>query len=122
MLHVIFVGKIIMEDGRMKKFMTTFFVLFSLVLFAQSSQKIEFGDAWNSQGFALESESGYGVTVNYSIENFTLSQENIEGQLQHVISLPGNFLPNDEGMPNLPGNGRYIAIPQNARAELRIVD
>ncbi|HPR17380.1 MAG TPA: C25 family cysteine peptidase, partial [Candidatus Cloacimonadota bacterium] len=106
----------------MKKFMTTFFVLFSLVLFAQSSQNIEFGDAWNSQGFSLESENGFGVTVNYSIENFTLSQENIDGQLQHIISLSDKFLPNDEGLPNLPGDGRYIALPQNARAEWRIVD
>ena len=38
-----------------------------------------------------------------------------------VLELPGTLLPNNEGAPNLPGNGRFIAIPQGAVAQFEIV-
>ncbi|MFO7614841.1 MAG: C25 family cysteine peptidase, partial [Bacteroidales bacterium] len=37
------------------------------------------------------------------------------------VELPGFWLPNDEGYPNLPGGGRYIAIPQGSEPVLKIV-
>lgn len=36
--------------------------------------------------------------------------------------IPGIFLPNQKGAPNLAGTGRYIAIPQGAYAKITIVD
>ncbi len=39
----------------------------------------------------------------------------------NIIQLPGHFLPNDEGAPDLPGNGRYIAVPQGAVPVLNII-
>ena len=37
------------------------------------------------------------------------------------LHLPGVFLPNDEGKPDLPGTARYIAIPQGADASFEII-
>ncbi|MCF7794709.1 MAG: hypothetical protein K9N39_12005, partial [Candidatus Cloacimonetes bacterium] len=106
----------------MRSFLVTVLLILVFSLFADQAQTISYDDSWNSQGFSLQSESSFGVDINYSIEQFQLSQQNIDGEMQHVISMGNNFLPNDEGMPNLPGNGRFIAMPQGARAELQIVD
>ena len=106
----------------MRKFLVLFFVFTCFLLFADQSQIIEYNDSWNEQGFSLEQQSGIGVQLNYSIKQLIVGEENINGELMQTVSLPGNILPNDEGMPNLPGNGRYIAIPQGSIAELQILN
>ena len=106
----------------MRKFLVLVFVFTCFLLFADNARVIEFNDSWNVQGFSLEQQGNRGVQLNYSINRFIVAQENINGELQQTISLPGNFLPNDEGMPNLPGNGRFIAIPQGSKAELQILN
>ena len=45
----------------------------------------------------------------------------INGKTMKLVTLPDEFLPNDEGAPNLPGSGRYIALPHGAKAKLTIV-
>ena len=106
----------------MKKILVLLFVFTALLLFADQTQIVQYTDSWGEQGFSLEQSSDFGLQVNHSIEQFILGEENVEGELLRTVSLPGNILPNDEGMPNLPGNGRYIAIPQGSTAELRILD
>lgn len=106
----------------MRKIFILLFVFSFLLLFAEQARVIEFNDAWNEQGFSLERENDSGIRINYSINRFIVANENINGALQQTISLPGNILPNDEGMPNLPGSGRFIAFEQNAKVELKILD
>ena len=108
-----------MEDRFMRKLLVLFLMFAAFMLLADQPQVIQFTDSWGEQGFNLQQQSDFGVQVNHSIERFILAEENIDGEMLHTVSLPGNMLPNDEGMPNLPGNGRYIAIPQGASAELR---
>ncbi len=36
------------------------------------------------------------------------------------LSLPDVLLPGDEGAPNLPGTGQYVALPQGAIASVKI--
>ena len=45
----------------------------------------------------------------------------INGEPMKNLLLPGVFLPNDEGAPNLPGFSRMIAIPQGAEASFKII-
>jgi len=78
-------------------------------------------DSWGKAGYTLESQNGNKVIVNYSIENFSLEAVQINGKSMMNLELPGVFLPNDAGAPNLPGTGRYIAIPQGAKANLTIL-
>ena len=104
----------------MKK-LTFLVLLVGLLSLAYASQEIRYENPWGAAGFSLMQRSDSGVGINYSIETFTLNDTRINGEdLQNVL-LPGNLLQNDEGAPNLPGNGRYLAIPQGSQAELRII-
>ena len=84
------------------------------------SQKISYSDNWGNEGFYLAKENIAGVKVNYSIHEFTFENIEIKGEAMKKPMLPGHFLPNDEGAPDLPGKGRYIALPQGAKAVLNI--
>ena len=97
-------------------------LLLSLMSLAFATEEIRYEDPWGAAGFSLMQRSSNGVSINYSIESFTLDDTRINGEDMQNVLLPGNLLQNDEGAPNLPGNGRYIAIPQGAVAELRIVN
>ncbi len=88
---------------------------------AQNLKEYNYPDAWGQQGFTLDESRSDAVYVNYSIRNFTLNPENINGEDMMKITLPGNFLPADEGMPDLPGAARYIAIPQGADVQVNII-
>jgi hypothetical protein len=104
----------------MKK-LTLVLLLLGLLSLAYGNQEIRYEDAWGNAGFSLTQRSSSSVGINYSITSFTLADTRINGEDMQDVLLPGNLLPNNEGAPNLPGNGRYIAIPQGASADLRIV-
>ena len=63
----------------------------------------KYSDSWGKQGFTLTTQKTTGVEVNYSIKDFSINKDLINGESMDVISLPGNLLPNNEGAPNLPG-------------------
>src|SRR5512138_1668098 len=86
-----------------------------------NAQKITYSDPLNKAGFTLEQQTRGGVTIGYSIRSFTIAPAMVNGRGMSNIELDGNWLPNDEGAPNLPGGGRYIAIPQGAVPVLKIV-
>ena len=62
-----------------------------------------------------------GVEVVFSVNELLLEEQLINGEMLKTIQLSGIFLPNDEGAPNLPGTGRYVAMPQGANASYQIV-
>ena len=102
----------------MRYFSIIIFIIFTLSLSANLNQAVEYIDSWDEQGFTLESQSSFGVQINHSIQKFNFIEQEINREMLQTITLPGNFLPNDEGMPDLPGGGRYIAIPQGSQAKL----
>ena len=53
-------------------------VAFTSIVFA--SQVIEYNDSWSDAGFSLEQRNSSGVTVNYSIKEFTLNDIRIDGE------------------------------------------
>ncbi len=85
-----------------------------------NAQKIAFDDAWANPGFNLTQQSTTGVEISFSIDEFTLTDFDLKGEAMKEIQIMGNFLPNNEGAPNLPGNGRYIAVPNGAVASFRV--
>ncbi len=84
--------------------------------------KYSYTDAWGKQGFSVKNQKSEEVIINFSVDKFSISNIDINGKGRHNVALPGHFLPNNEGMPNLPGNGRYIAIPNGAKVEFEIVN
>lgn len=95
-------------------------LLFSFAVYAQQNH-FSYNDSWGKAGYNLTSSDASDVEVTYSVTNFSLTDQVIKGERMLNVELPGYFLPNDEGAPNLPGGGRYIAIPKGATPVLTIV-
>jgi len=95
------------------------FLLISWTVAAQETV-INYTDALNDPGFVLQSEDQSGVNITFSIDKFTFTDRVINGDNLKTIQLPGNFLPNNFGAPDLPGNGKYIAVPVGATATLTV--
>lgn len=85
------------------------------------AQQYSYNDSWGQRGLNLEKESKQGVNIIYSVDKFTIEDFELKGEAMKNVVLPGSFVPADAGAPNLPGNGRYIAIPQGAKAKINIV-
>ena len=96
-------------------------LLMSLAFIAKA-EKVTYADSWGQQGVSLKAQSSSGVTVNFSIKEFSLDTRAINGENMQEIGLEGIFLPNGEGAPNLPTLSKYIAIPQGATASIEIVN
>jgi len=103
------------------------FVMLSVFIFllfvSQSvfSETIRFQGNWGNPGVSLISSSNQGVEIVYSLQEMSLDKMTLEGEEMYNISIPGVWLPNDEGAPNLPGLGKYVAFPQGATVELQVV-
>jgi PKD repeat protein len=95
-------------------------ILLACIISDISAQKITYPDHWSDAGFKLRGSSASAAAVDFSISELTVEDITVDGQVMKNITLPGTFLFNNEGYPNLPGNGRYIAIPQGAVAKMRI--
>ena len=99
-------------------------VMFAWMIFYTSilmAEDYKYYNSWGKAGYSVESQSSSKILINYSIDMFSLKDMEVKGESFQNIELPGHFLPNDAGSPNLPGAGRYIALPQGADAILRIV-
>ncbi len=99
-------------------------VFMALFLFLETNvqaQHFQFQDSWGPQGYSLVSSKADSKTINYSIAEVTFTDLEVGKTVMKEISLPGEFLPNNQGAPNLPGSGRYLAIPQGAQATVKII-
>lgn len=102
----------------------TFTILFGLLCLLSvraQSQEYTYADSWDQQGFILQKNQPDGVEINFSISRFALEDIVINGEAMKNINLPGNFLFNDAGCPNLPGNGKIIALPQGSTPLLEVI-
>lgn len=87
-------------------------------LFAQ--EKVTYTDHKYDRGIQLAKETKGGVSVTFSIDEFTFTDRDVKGEDMKGIEIPGTFLPNDEGYPDLPGQSNRIMIPQGAEATVTI--
>ncbi len=72
-------------------------------------------------GISLQSQGTDGVEIGFQMARFGMEPLNLKGETAYTITLPGVFLPNNAGAPDLPGMGRYVAMPQGATASFEIV-
>ena len=63
---------------------------------------------------------GNGVSIGLTLKSYEVNSLNHKGEEMHEISLSGIFIPNDEGMPNLPRISRFVAVPQGAEIKVSI--
>ena len=104
----------------MRKFTFILFMLF-IATISLIAQQFNYPDIAGKPGFSLVDSKATSVRVNYSVPSFSLEDQMVEGTPMKYINLPGNFLFNETGMPNLPGKGKYIAIPQGSTPKFRII-
>jgi hypothetical protein len=86
------------------------------------AEVIEFDDSWGQPGINLVRSDAGGVEIVFSVTEMELLDIDIEGEVMQGVVIPGVFLPNEAGAPNLPSTGRFIALPSNARAKVQILE
>jgi len=94
-------------------------LLFSLNI---SADEIKYTNSWGEGGLTLVSQNDELIQLNFSINSLLIQTKQIKGKGMHELSLPGVFLPNNEGAPNLPGTGRYVAIPNGSVPKITVLD
>ena len=72
-------------------------------------------------GMTLVAQAPSGVQVHFGMDRFGFEPVTVNGQTMQAVTLPGVFLPNDAGAPDLAGLGRYVAIPEGATATFEIL-
>lgn len=61
-----------------------------------------------------------GISIQLDIETYSIIPLVNKGEEMHEVSLSGIFIPNDEGLPNLPRISRFVAIPNGADVRISI--
>ena len=87
-----------------------------------ASRTFTFDNAWGEAGFSVAYSGDDGLELVYSLPSLTLSPMAVRGEAFTRVSIPGAMLPTNPGEPNLPGSGRYVALPNGARARVEILD
>jgi hypothetical protein len=72
-------------------------------------------------GLRLLAQGESGIELRYQMGSFTLEPLEIHGRSYQKITLPEVFLPSTAGSPDLPGMGRFVALPEGAEASVEIV-
>ena len=103
---------------------TTAFPILVLACFIVSgvaaAQTVEFENNWGSPGFNVVSQSSSGLEIVYSAGRVHFGEITVDGETMATVGLPGVFMPNNPGAPNLPGVSRFIAFPRGARFSFEI--
>jgi hypothetical protein len=103
----------------MRKTLGLFVVLLALGFAAET---VTFDANWASNPlFNVVSESRAGIDIIFSMHEMVIDEQMIDGVAMKSFGVPGVFLPY-EGVPNLNGACRYVALPQGAQAKVTILD
>ena len=97
-------------------------ILFSLVLafgFMNAQETYRFRtDA--PQGLNIESSTASGLSLHYALQEITLADINYGDDKGQEIVLKGCFGAFAEGLPNLPAENHYIAVPSGAKVSVEV--
>ena len=72
-------------------------------------------------GIELKEQTRGNVTLEYNIDEMSLTSFSYKGEEMQAISINDIALPNAKGLPNVPCYSRTIAIPQGAEAVMRVI-
>jgi len=107
--------------------MKTKIVLSGVLVFALStlqfgfSQVVKNSDNWGKQGITKQSDNIKGTVINYSLTEYSFIDIVVNGEQMKSVVVPDVFLPNEEGAPDLPGSGKYLAVPEGATVSYKIL-
>jgi hypothetical protein len=100
-----------------------FLVLAALLMIAVagSAETVLFEENRDQAGLVVSSSSDTHVEMAFRLASMTIEEVDVAGVAMQQITIPGVILPNDVGAPDLPGMGRFIALPQGASARLEVL-
>ncbi len=110
----------VLTFARFSKFVVAT-VLAITLSYANAAEKT-YSDSWGKQGLSLTRQGTDGLNLNFSIQHFNFADRDVNGEIMTAIEFSESFLPNEEGAPDLPGFGRYIAIPNGATPVVEIIN
>jgi hypothetical protein len=97
-------------------------VAFALSAAGAAQEVVTFDDNWGAPGIQVTSQSPQGLEIVYSVPSIQIHDLQVDNQNWKKISLPGALLGNNEGAPDLPGIGRYLAFPQGANVIVEVTE
>ncbi|RLC53723.1 MAG: hypothetical protein DRH79_02830 [Candidatus Cloacimonadota bacterium] len=108
----------------MKKilFVVSILALGAILFCAAPQGEIKYSSSLGTQGFSLNNSDQSYVEIVYSINKLIFEDKEINEELFTKLILPGQLLPADEGTPDLPGESRFIAIPQGSHIDVSLID
>jgi len=98
-------------------------ILSSLVgkaTYAQN-QNFQYHNSQSAKGLSIAIQDEEAIEIDYSIHEFSLESVDVRGEIMNTIVLPGAFLFNNAGAPDLPGNGKYILIEGDEIPDIEIL-
>jgi hypothetical protein len=100
----------------------SFLILTTMLGSVAMAQTTRYADSWGDPGLTLSRQNSASLELNYSMNQWVLGNVEVDGKSLRTVELPGVFLPNETGAPNLPGMGQYIAVPEGAEVSIRVLD
>lgn len=104
----------------LKMLCITMFMLSATTISAQEVRTFDFNHQ-GKNGIELIEQTRGNVSLEFNINEMTLTSFTYKGEEMHTIGISDISLPNEKGLPNVPCYSRTIAIPQGAEAVLRVV-
>ena len=95
------------------------FVLAIVAGITLQAQQYRFNNEQN--GFSILNKSERHLTIRHNIGAITIEEADRAEVAGQVITLSGVYSPNEAGAPNLPSSSTFIAIPNGAKASLRLI-
>ncbi|MGD8396235.1 MAG: C25 family peptidase propeptide domain-containing protein, partial [Candidatus Eiseniibacteriota bacterium] len=95
----------------------------AVVAAAGATTTVDLPGSTDRPGLTVTAQDPTGVTLHFEIGAMTLEPLELEGgsytQVSSRVSMPEAIVPRDAGAPDLPGIGRWVAVPRGATAVVR---
>jgi subtilisin-like proprotein convertase family protein len=92
-----------------------------LVTVSSPARTYQFEENRGQAGIEVSMMTDSYVDLSLRLDQLSIDDVDVDGNILQQISVPGVSLPGNEGAPNLPGFGRFIAVPNGAIPRLEIV-
>lgn len=78
--------------------------------------------AWGAHGLTVVRQGTGAVELNHTVGEFTLESILVGQESLSQVLLPGHFMHQNPGLPDLPGRSYFVAMPSGATPLLRILE
>lgn len=104
------------------KFKLIVVLLFLSFSFAYAIPSYDYSYAQPGNGLRLDEHSNTGISLSLTTDKLQIIKDIVDEETVHRLIMSDVFLPSKDDAPGLPVISRFIALPQGAKAKLRITD